>query len=59
MHAFNERECTQCDLYFSIIEQCNLSSMINLKKYFSMQCDLMHFNKKQTMRQKLKEHKYS
>ena len=29
--------------------------MMDLKKYFSMQCDLMHFNEKQTMRQKLKE----
>ena len=30
---------------------------MDLKKYFSMQCDLMHFNEKQTMRQKLKERK--
>ena len=57
MHAFNKRECNQCNFYFSIIKKCNLSSIIDLKKYFSMQCDLMHFNEKKTMRRKLKEHK--
>jgi len=34
MHAFNERECTQCDFKLSIIKQCDLSSMINLKNTF-------------------------
>ena len=56
MHAFNKRECPQSDFFSSIIKQCNLSSMMDLKKKtFSMRCDLMHFNEKKTMRRKLKE----
>ena len=58
MHDFNERECTQCDFYLSIIKKCYLSSMMDLKKYFSMQCDLMYFNEKKTMRQKINERKF-
>ena len=57
LHAFYERECTQSDFYFSIIKQCNLSSMVDLKKHFSMQCDLMHFKKKNTLRRKLNKRK--